>query len=85
MDFLKKLFPVSFNCKDEASKLVVGIIIYVVLGIIGSAVIWVAGLINFPVIGIILKILLTLTGTLLDLYITAGIVLAILVFCKVLK
>lgn len=81
MDFLKKLFPVSFNCKDEASKLVVGIIIYVVLGIIGGAVIALTNLINLPLVGVICSLL----GGLLELYTTAGIVLAILVFCKVLK
>lgn len=86
MDLLKALFPVSFNCKDEASKLVVGIIIYVVMAIIGGAIIGGAiialtNLINLPLVGVICGLL----GGLLELYTTAGIVLAILVFCKVLK
>lgn len=76
MDLLKALFPVSFNCKDEASKLVVGIIIYVVMAIIALT-----NLINLPLVGVICGLL----GGLLELYTTAGIVLAILVFCKVLK
>ena len=81
MDFLKKLFPVSFNCKDEPSKLVIGIIIYVVIGILGGAVLALTSLINLPLIGIICSFI----GSLLELYTTAGIVLSILVFCKVLK
>lgn len=81
MDLLKKLFPLSFQCIGEVSKLVIGIIIYVVLGIIGGVVIGLAGLIDLPIVGL----LLSLVGGLLDLYITAGIVLAILVYCKVLK
>ena len=81
MDLLKKLFPVSFNCKDEASRLVIGIIIYVVIGIIGGAVLALTNLINLQLIGVLCSLL----GGLLELYTTAGIVLAILVFCKVLK
>ena len=53
----------------------------IILGIIGGVVIGLAGLIDLPLVGL----LLSLVGGLLDLYITAGIVLAILVYCKVLK
>ncbi len=81
MDLLKALFPVSFNCKDDSNKLVVGIIIYVVMAIIGGAIIGLTNLINLPLVGVICGLL----GGLLELYTTAGIVLAILVFCKVLK
>ena len=61
MDFLKKLFPMSFQ-KTEVNNFVKRIIIYA-LGII---------LAGFIV-------------SLLELYCTAGIVLAILVHCNVIK
>ena len=81
MDLLKKLFPISFRCVNEVSNLVIGIIIYAVAGIIGCALIALTGLINLPLLGVILKLL----GGLLDIYVTAGIVIAVLVDCKVIK
>ena len=51
------------------------------MAIIGGAVIALTNLINLPLVGVICSVL----GGLLELYTTAGIVLAILVFCKVLK
>ena len=81
MDLLKKLFPISFSYVGEVAKLIIGIIIYVVIGIVGGVVIGLAGLINLQFVGV----LLGLVGGLLDLYITAGIVIAILVQCKVIK
>ena len=73
------LVPHSPGCylmKDEF-----GIIIYVVMAIIGTLIIALTNLINLPLVGVICGLL----GGLLELYTTAGIVLAILVFCKVLK
>ena len=81
MDFFKKLFPISFSYVGEVSKLIIGIIIYVVIGIVGGVVINLAGLINLPLVGI----LLGLIGGLLDLYVTAGIVIAIFVQCKIIQ
>ena len=37
MDALKKIFPLSFNKADSTNNLVVGIIIYVVIGFIAGA------------------------------------------------
>jgi hypothetical protein len=79
MDILKKVFPLSFKYVGEVANLVIGIIIYVLVGIVGGAVIGLTA--SLPVVGIILGIV----GALLDLYVTAGIVIEILVHCKVLK
>ena len=79
MDILKKVFPLSFKYVGEVANLVIGIIIYVLVGIVGGAVIGLTA--SLPVVGIILGIV----GALLDLYVTAGIVIEILVNCKVLK
>lgn len=80
MDFLKKLFPMSFQ-KTEVNNFVKRIIIYA-LGIILAGVIgFVLGLINIPVITLLAGFIVSL----LELYCTAGIVLAILVHCNVIK
>lgn len=81
MDLLKKFFPISFKCVNEVSNLIIGIIIYVVAGIIGGAIIALAGLVDLPLLGFTLSLI----GGLLDVYITAGIVISILVYCKVIK
>lgn len=79
MDLLKKLFPISFNYASDVTKLIIGILIYVVGGTIAGAVIgFLAGI---PVIGLIFSIV----GSVLGIYCTAGIVIQVLVFLKVLK
>ena len=86
MDLLKKLFPISWKYKSEAKDLVIGIIIYLVAGIIGGVLLGIAGLFTgIPVLGAILGILLRAIGALLDLYVVAGIVIEVLLFTKVLK
>ncbi len=79
MDTLKKLFPLSFNFAKDVANLIIGILIYIVVGAIGGVLIGVVGAI--PVIGIFARIL----GILLDVYVIAGIVIQVLVFAKVLK
>ena len=78
MDVLKKLFPYSFNINDT-NNFVIKLIVYVVVGIVAGTVI---GLLSaIPLVGW----LFSLVGTLVSLYVTVGLVLTILVFCKVLK
>ena len=87
MDFLKKFFPFSFGIKDTAN-FVVKIIVYVVAMIIGGVLLgiigWLNSLLPAGLAGLI-GIILGLIGSLINLYCTAGIVVLILVFCKVLK
>lgn len=78
MDTLKKLFPYSFNAEDVAS-LVIKIIVYLVVGAIAGFVIGIFG--KLPLIGIIAS----LVGALAEIYILAGIIIAVLDFLKVLK
>ena len=79
MDFLKKIFPISFRFADSVVNLIIGILIYLVLGAIGGVIIgFLAGL---PLIGIVF----ILVGSLLDIYGLAGIVIDVLVFVKILK
>ena len=72
MDFLKKLFPYSFGAAD-VKALVIKILVYVVVGYLAG---FVVGLI--PLVG-------GLLGTIISLYTTAGWILAILDYLKVLK
>ncbi len=81
MDILKKLFPLSFKFTQDVAHLVIGIIIYVVASILAGVVIGIVGLINLP----LLPILLRLLGALIEVYTVGGIVVQILAFTKVLK
>ena len=86
METLKKFFPLSFKRTDTAGNLIVGILLYLVVGIVASVVIGVAGfLTGIPVVGALLAIVLRVVGALVDLYVLAGIVIQILVFAKVIK
>ena len=78
MDMLKKFFPHAFKA-TEVSALVISLIIYVLIDIVCGFVIGL--LVKIPLLGIIFSLL----GSLVGLYAFVGIVLSILVFCKVLK
>ena len=80
MDFLKKMFPLSFSIPEKDTKqLVINIVIYAAISLVMGAVCGWLGSIRF--VGWIFGII----GTLISAYSTAGIVLAVLKFCKVLK
>lgn len=79
MQLLKTIFPFSFGVKDVVD-LIIKIVIYILVGVVATLICWVIGLI--PFIGGILAWLL---GTVIDLYVLVGIVVAVLVFCKILE
>ncbi len=87
MELLKKLFPFSFKKSEDVANLVISIIIYAVIGLVAGAIIGVSPmLVNWiPVVGAILGWVLGIIGSIVDLYIVAGIVLKILVYTKVIK
>ena len=78
MDTLKQLFPHAFK-STETNPLVIAIIIYVVIGVVGGAVVGILSIIPF------VGILFSLLGTVVGLYSLIGIVLSVLVFTKVIK
>ena len=80
MDTLKKYFPISFKYTGSVKDLIIGIVIYLVAGLIVSFLLGLVGKI-LPFLGLILG----LVGGIFDLYCTVGIVLQVLVFAKVLK
>ncbi len=79
MDILKKVFPLSFSLVKDVASLIIGIIIYVVVGAVAPIVLGILGFI--PIIGWILSIVTALLG----IYCLAGIVILCLVYFKVLK
>ena len=86
MDSLKKIFPLSWKFKDSGKDLAIGIIVYLVAGIIGGVLLAIAGIFTgIPVLGAILGILLRVVGAIIDVYVIAGIVIEILLFAKVIK
>ncbi len=87
METLKKFFPLSFKRTDTVANLVVGILIYLVVGILAGVVIALSTMIVnwIPVVGAIIGVVLGLASSLIGLYVLAGIVIQILVFAKVIK
>ena len=79
MDTLKKIFPFSFTQKDSIAALIINILIHLVVGVVVGFIIGLIG--KLPLVGLIVA----LVGGLADLYITAGIVMSILNYCKVIK
>ena len=79
---LKKLFPVSYN-----KGLFVAIISYLVVAVIASLLIILAGYITgwIPVVGLIIGWILRIAGILVDIYVIGGIIVAVLVKLNVIK
>lgn len=79
METLKKIFPYAFADKKDVAALVINILIHIVVGAVIGFVFNLLAII--PILGILIK----LAGTLVDIYITASLVLSILDYFKVLK
>ena len=84
---LKKIFPLSFKYANDVSNLVIGIIIHVVVGVIAGFIIGLAtNLVDWlPLVGGVLGMSFGLVGSLVGLYMLAGIVILILAFLKIIK
>ena len=87
METLQKIFPLSIKYSDTSANLVVGIIFYIAAGLVAGGILALAGVLAnlIPVVGPILGVLLGLAGSLVELYVFAGIVILALVFAKVIK
>ena len=87
MNALKKIFPMSFKFTKDVPNFIIGIIIYLVLGILFGAVAGLANLIfgGIPVVGPILTWALGVVGSLIGVYSLVGLIILILVYCKVIK
>lgn len=78
MDAVKKYFPQAFSAKDVKS-LIIAMVIYAVIAFVGGLVLGLLGII--PIIGFIASVI----GWVLRIYCAVGIILAILVFLKVIQ
>jgi ABC-type xylose transport system permease subunit len=78
MELLQRIFPLSFGKKDLAG-LIITILIYLVVGAVLGAV--VAFLTKIPIIGFIFALI----GSLIGIYIFAGLVILILVYLNLLR
>ena len=89
MDFLKKFWPVSFKERTEVSQLVVAVVIQALIGWgVGAVLGVVAGILSGLIpgtLGMIIAAPLTLIGSIVGVYFTAGIVFTFLSYFKVLK
>ncbi len=79
MDILKKYFPYSFKGTDTVSGLIIKIIIFLVVGAVFTFLIGILKAI--PIVGI----LVGLVCTLIDIYVLAACVIAVLNYLKILK
>lgn len=83
---LKKYFPISYKA-DSVGGLIVSVLIYLVIGAIAGAVLWLAGAITgwIPLVGALVGWVLRIIGSVVEIYNLIGIVVALLVFLKVVK
>ena len=87
METLKKFFPLSFKRTDSIGNLIIGILIYLVVGVVVGALITLSVLIAgwLPIVGPIIAWALGVVSSLIGIYVLAGIIIQILVFAKVIK
>ena len=79
MELLKTVFPFSFQPKKDVTALVINILIYLAVGLVASLLIGLLSKIN------VLGVIVSLVGGLAALYVTAGVVLSVLDYTKVIK
>ncbi len=78
MDFIKKLFPQAMQAND-LKGLLIAILIYAVVNFVGG---FVLGLLDaIPLVGFVFGVL----GWVLSIYCAVGIIVALLVFFKIVK
>ena len=84
---MKKTFPLSFKYAKNLITMLIGIIIYLVIGAIAFALIGLAGSIGgwIPVIGEILGLVLKIVSAIVELYVLIGLILLILAFFRIIK
>ena len=79
MELLKTVFPFSFQAKKDIAALIVNVLIYLAIGLVAAFFIGI--LRKVAVLGMIVSLVCGLA----ELYITAGIVLSVLDYAKILK
>ncbi len=87
MEMLQKIFPLSFKKAGSVADLIIGIILYVIIGALAGALIALAGLLTvwIPLVGLLIGWVLGIISTIVEIWVVAGIVILVLAFLKVLK
>lgn len=76
---MKNLFPLSFKWASSLVSMLIGVVIYIVVGAVAGLAIGFIGAI--PIIGIIAWVL----GLAVDVYVVVGIIVLVLAYLKVVK
>ena len=87
MERLKKFFPISFSYTENGTALAIGIVLYLIIGFLFSILIAVSGVLAsvIPVVGNLVAIILSVISGIVEAYVVGGIVIQVLVYCKVIK
>ncbi len=87
MEILKKYFPLSWKYSNDVANVIIGIIVQLIVGILAGALIVLSTFIVgwIPVVGALVGWALGIIGSLVDIYVLAGIIIQLLVFFKVIK
>ena len=87
METLKKIFPLSFRWMDTVANLVIGIVVYLVVGVLAGALIALATVLVgwLPVLGGLVGWALGVVGSLVGVYCFAGLVIHVLAYFKIIK
>lgn len=76
---MKNLFPLSFKWASSLVSMLIGVVIYIVVGAVAGLAIGFIG--AMPIIGIIAWVL----GLAVDVYVVVGIIVLVLAYLKVVK
>lgn len=76
---MKNLFPLSFKWASSLVSMLIGVVIYIVVGAVAGLAIGFIG--SIPIIGIIAWVL----GLAVDVYVVVGIIVLVLAYLKVVK
>ena len=84
---MKKFWSLSFKYSKNLIDMLIGIIIYIVIGAIAGALIWVAGLLTgwIPVVGAIIGWIIRIISIVVEVWVVIGIVLSVLATLKIVK
>ena len=87
MESLKKYFPLSYKYVGSAKSVLIGALIYVIVGLVAGAAIALGGLLTgwIPLVGAVVGWALRIVGILVDVYVLAGIAFLLLAQFKVVQ
>lgn len=87
MNYLKNCYPLSWKYSASVSDVIVGILIYIIIGACAAVIMILSGVLLgwIPFLGKLLGVLLSIAGAIVDIYVISGIVIQLLVFFKIIQ